>query len=63
MESQNGRIKTIPAIVKDMSSLEIMETALVENLQREDLNPIEEAEAYQKPIDEHGLTQEYIRNS
>ena len=53
-------LKTIPAIVKDMSSLEIMETALVENLQREDLNPIEEAEAYQKLIDEHGLTQEYI---
>jgi len=53
-------LKTIPAIVKDMSSLEIMETALVENLQREDLNPIEEAEAYQKLIDEHGLTQDYI---
>jgi len=53
-------LKTIPAIVKDMSSLEIMETALVENLQREDLNPIEEAEAYQKLINEHGLTQENI---
>lgn len=53
-------LKTIPAIIKDMSSLEIMETALVENLQREDLNPIEEAEAYQKLINEHGLTQEEI---
>jgi ParB/RepB/Spo0J family partition protein len=53
-------LKTIPAIVKDMSSLEIMETALVENIQREDLNPIEEAEAYQKLINEHGLTQENI---
>jgi len=53
-------LQTIPAIVKDMSSLEIMETALVENLQREDLNPIEEAEAYQKLINEHGLTQENI---
>jgi ParB family chromosome partitioning protein len=55
-------LKTIPAIVKDMSSLEIMETALVENIQREDLNPIEEAEAYQKLINEHGLTQENISN-
>jgi len=53
-------LKTIPAIIKDMSSLEIMETALVENIQREDLNPIEEAEAYQKLISEHGLTQENI---
>lgn len=53
-------LKTIPAIVKDLSSRETMEIALIENLQREDLNPIEEAEAYQKLMDEHGLTQEAL---
>ena len=53
-------LKTIPAIIKDLSSRETMEIALIENLQREDLNPIEEAEAYQKLIDEHGLTQEAL---
>jgi len=51
-------LKTIPAIIKDLSSRETMEIALIENLQREDLNPIEEAEAYQKLMEEHGLTQE-----
>lgn len=53
-------LKTIPCIIKDLSSRETMEIALIENLQREDLNPIEEAEAYQKLIEEHGLTQESI---
>lgn len=53
-------LKTIPAIVKDLTTREIMEIALIENLQREDLNPLEEAEAYKKLIDEHGLTQEAI---
>jgi len=51
-------LKTIPAIVKDLSTREIMEVALIENIQREDLNPIEEAEAYKKLMDEHNLTQE-----
>lgn len=53
-------LKTIPAIIKDISTREIMEIALIENLQREDLNPVEEAEAYQKLMDEHGLTQESL---
>lgn len=53
-------LKTIPAIIKEMSSQEVMEIALIENLQREDLNPIEEAEAYQKLMEEHGLTQELL---
>lgn len=53
-------LKTIPAIVKDLSSREVMEIALIENLQREDLNPVEEAEAYQKLIDEYSLTQEEV---
>lgn len=53
-------LKVIPAIVKDMSSREVMEIALIENLQREDLNPIEEAEAFQKLIEEFGMTQEEV---
>lgn len=53
-------LKTIPSIIKDLSSRETMEIALIENLQREDLNPIEEAEAYQKLMDEHGMTQEEL---
>ncbi len=58
--SKIAGLKTIPAIIKDMSSREIMEIALIENIQREDLNPIEEAEAYQKLMEEHGLTQESL---
>jgi len=53
-------LKTIPAIIKDISTREIMEVALIENIQREDLNPIEEAEAYQRLMSEHGLTQELL---
>ena len=53
-------LKTIPAIIKDLTTREIIEIALIENIQREDLNPVEEAEAYKKLIDEHGLTQEAL---
>jgi len=53
-------LKSIPALIKDVSSDEILEIALIENLQREDLNPLEEAEAYQRLIQDHGLTQEAI---
>ena len=52
--------KTIPAIVKECSNLEVMELALIENLQREDLNAIEEAMAYKALIEEYSMTQEEI---
>lgn len=52
--------KTIPAIIKDYSNLQVMEIALIENLQREDLNSIEEALAYKSLIEEYKLTQEEI---
>lgn len=48
----------IPVIIKDYTPMESMEIALIENLQREDLNPIEEAIAFQKLIDEYGLKQD-----
>ncbi|RBP36684.1 ParB/RepB/Spo0J family partition protein [Garciella nitratireducens] len=51
-------LKTIPAIIKEFSEQEIMEIALIENLQREDLNIIEQAKAYKQLIDEFSLTQD-----
>jgi ParB family chromosome partitioning protein len=53
-------LKQVPAIIKDYSPQEIMEIALVENIQREDLNPIEEAIAYQNLIKEYNLKQDEI---
>ena len=51
-------LETIPAVVKDFSDQEMMEIALLENIQREDLNPIDEAMAYQKIIEIGHMTQE-----
>jgi len=53
-------LQSVPAIVRDLTDGESMEIALIENLQREDLNPIEEALAYRALMDEFGLTQEEI---
>lgn len=53
-------IKKVPIIEKKLNDKEIMELSLIENLQREDLNPIEEAEAYKRLIEEFKLTQEAI---
>jgi ParB family chromosome partitioning protein len=53
-------IDTVPVIVRDLSDRQVMEVALIENLQREDLNPVEEAEAYEKLISEFGMTQEEV---
>ncbi len=53
-----AELSTIPAIVRDMDSVKRMEAALIENLQREDLNPIEEATAIRALMEECGLTQE-----
>lgn len=53
-------LSKIPAIIKDYDDRQMMETALIENIQREDLNPIEEAQAYQRMMEEFGLTQEDV---
>ena len=58
--SQLAGIKSIPVTVSEVDETETLEVALVENLQREDISPIEEAEAYQQLINNHGLTHEEI---
>ena len=58
--AQRARLHSIPAIVRDLDKREVMALALIENLQREDLNPIEEAKAYQKLADDEGMTQAEI---
>ncbi len=58
--AQLAGLKSVPVVVKDVSGAKAFELTLVENLQREDLNPIEEAEAFQRLIAEHGHTQEQL---
>lgn len=56
-------IKEIPCIVKELTDEENMLLAIIENMQREDLNPIEEAEGLRQMIDTYGLTQEQVSKS
>jgi len=58
--AQLAGLKEIPALVREVSEAEAFELALVENLQRADLNPIEEAEGYRRLIEEFKLTQEQV---
>jgi ParB family transcriptional regulator, chromosome partitioning protein len=58
--SQRAGLTRIPAVVKDVSDDKILELALVENIQRQELNAIEEAKAYKKLIESVGLTQEMV---
>lgn len=53
-------METIPAVVRQVNDSEALELSLIENLQREDLNPIEEATAYQRLIEEFGLGQDEL---
>lgn len=53
-------LATVPAIVKEATPQQMLELALVENIQRADLNPLEEAHAYRQLIEEFGLTQEQV---
>jgi ParB family chromosome partitioning protein len=55
-----AKLKTVPAVVKKLTDKQMMQVALIENLQREDLNPIEEAIAYKKLMEELELTQEEL---
>jgi ParB family chromosome partitioning protein len=58
--AQKCGFEKIPAIVKDVAEDKLLEWALVENIQREDLNPIEEAEAYERLVEERKLSHEEI---
>lgn len=58
--SQIVGLESIPAIVKKLSDEDMMELAIIENLQREDLNAIEEAEGYRKLMDDLNLTQQQV---
>ena len=58
--AERAGLTKIPALVRDVSDEKLLEIALIENIQREDLNPIEEARAYKKLIETLGLTQETV---
>ncbi len=58
--AQLAGLKSVPVVVQNVAAAEAFERSLVENLQRADLNPIEEAEAYQRLLDDHGYTQEQL---
>ena len=53
-------LKEVPVIIKDYSEREVVEIALIENIQREDLNPIEEAQAYKRLLEEYNLKQDEV---
>ncbi|MEH7347607.1 ParB/RepB/Spo0J family partition protein [Gottfriedia acidiceleris] len=58
--AKNAGLNTVPVIVRDLTEEQMMELAVLENLQRDDLNPLEEAEAYQTLIEQLHLTQEQL---
>jgi len=58
--AQQARLHEVPVVVRELSDRETLEVALVENLQREDLTPLEEAEAYRRLMEEFGHTQEVL---
>src|SRR5690606_6557730 len=58
--AQRAGLLRLPVVIKEVSDDKLLELALVENIQREELNPVEEARAYRKLIDTIGLTQEEV---
>lgn len=58
--AQKARLHEIPALVRELDDREVMALALIENIQREDLNPVEEARAYHRLSEEEGMTQAEI---
>ncbi|MCK2002394.1 ParB/RepB/Spo0J family partition protein [Peribacillus frigoritolerans] len=60
--AKEAGLKTVPVVVRELSEQQMMELAILENLQREDLNPIEEAAAYQTLLEKLEFTQEQLAN-
>ncbi len=58
--AKKAGLKEVPVIIKNLTEEEIAEYALIDNIQRDDLNPIDEAEAYKKLIDDFGYTQDIV---
>jgi ParB family chromosome partitioning protein len=58
--AQKAGLHRVPVLVKEVPDIQLLELALVENIQREDLNPVEEARAYQVLLEDLGLTQEEV---
>ena len=58
--AQLAGLRTIPAMVREYNDAQMTEVALIENIQRENLNPVEEARAYQHLLSDYGLTQEML---
>jgi ParB family chromosome partitioning protein len=58
--SKKAGLKKIPAVIREVTDLESLELALIENLNRQDLNPVEEADGYERLAKDFGLTQEKI---
>ena len=58
--AQSAGLTEVPVIIRELSDKEVDEIALIENLQREDLNPVEEAEGYRHLMNEYGMTQEQV---
>jgi ParB family transcriptional regulator, chromosome partitioning protein len=61
--AQTAGLKSVPVIIKEMDELEVLEIAIIENVQRQDLNPVEEAEAYGQLMKRFGRTQEGLAES
>ncbi|MCA1934335.1 MAG: ParB/RepB/Spo0J family partition protein [Asticcacaulis sp.] len=58
--AQKAGLKTVPVIVRELDDLEVLEIGIIENVQREDLNPIEEARAYKVLMERFGRTQDAV---
>lgn len=58
--SRMAGLSSVPVVIRELSDKETMEIALIENLQREDLNPVEEAKGYKQLMDTYGFTQEQV---
>ena len=61
--SQQAKLHEVPAIIRDFDDTEVLEIAIIENIQRADLNPLEEAQAYSQLMEKFGHTQEVLSRS